>query len=262
MEIKKMSSTEALKIGRVFGQFVLVFSFLFVAFSCNKENPISNNNIVGTVTDADGNTYQTVKIGTQVWMAENLRTTKYNDGTTIPHVTDSAAWCNLTTPGFCYYNNITNSDSIKKWGALYNWYAVNTGKLSHKGWHVSDTSDWNTLKNYLISNGYNYDRTSDSNKIAKSMATKTDWVTSTATGAIGNDLNKNNSSGFSALPGGICNSGSSGIGSYGYWWCYTEPTITEFRQYGYRLCNNTIDLYLNKGGSHQVAGCSVRLVMD
>jgi hypothetical protein len=73
-----------------------------------------SGNISGTVTDADGNVYQTVKIGNQVWMVENLRTTKYDDGTPIPLVTDSAAWEALTTPGYCYYENTINADSIKK----------------------------------------------------------------------------------------------------------------------------------------------------
>ncbi len=78
----------------------------------------------GTVTDVDGNEYQTVRIGNQVWMAENLRTTKYNDGTAIPLVTDSAAWAALTTPGYCNYSNTTNANIIKKYGSFYNWYVV------------------------------------------------------------------------------------------------------------------------------------------
>src|ERR1035441_4507351 len=94
----------------------------------------------GTVTDIDGNVYQTVKIGNQIWTVENLRVTRFNDGTAIPLDTSTATWDSiwnngLTIPAYCYYNNMTNTDSIKKWGALYNWYAVNTGKLAPKGWH-------------------------------------------------------------------------------------------------------------------------------
>src|SRR4030043_168747 len=133
-----------------------------------------SGDISGTVTDADGNVYQTVKIGNQVWTVENLRTTKYDDGSAIPLVTDSAAWAALTTPGFCYYNNTTNADNIKKFGALYNWHAVNTKKLAPKGWHVPTEAEWITLENYLIANGYNWDGTKTENKIAKSMAAKTD----------------------------------------------------------------------------------------
>jgi hypothetical protein len=78
----------------------------------------------GTVTDADGNVYHTVKIGNQVWTVENLRTTKYNDGSSIPLDTSTATWVYLTTPAYCYYNNTTNAGSINKFGALYNWYTL------------------------------------------------------------------------------------------------------------------------------------------
>src|SRR5665647_1584626 len=88
-----------------------------------------------TVKDIDGNVYHTVKIGTQVWMVENLKTTKYNDGTSIPNIIDGTTWSNLTTPGFCFYNNDAANKNI--YGALYNWYTVNTGKLAPTGWHVS-----------------------------------------------------------------------------------------------------------------------------
>jgi hypothetical protein len=93
----------------------------------------------GTVTDIDGNVYQAVKIGNQVWTVENLRTTRYNDGTAIPYVTDNSAWANLTTPGYCYYFNDSTANA-DKYGVLYNWYTVNTGKLSPAGWHVPDTN--------------------------------------------------------------------------------------------------------------------------
>ena len=97
----------------------------------------------GTVTDIDGNTYKTVQIGTQTWMAENLRTTKYNDGEAIPYVTDNSVWVKLETPAYCYYNNdISNK---KMFGALYNWYTVNTGRLCPSGWHVPTDAEWTTL---------------------------------------------------------------------------------------------------------------------
>ena len=83
----------------------IVLGLFIVMMGCAKkteDNPVPDP---GTVTDIDGNSYHTIKIGTQVWMVENLKTTKYNDGTAIPLVTDSAAWANLTTPGYCWYNN-------------------------------------------------------------------------------------------------------------------------------------------------------------
>jgi uncharacterized protein (TIGR02145 family) len=91
---------------------------------------------ISTVKDADGNVYHTVKIGNQVWTVENLRTTRNNDGSAIPHVTDGTEWAALTTPGYCFYDNMSNVDSIKEYGALYNWYAVDTKKLAPAGWHV------------------------------------------------------------------------------------------------------------------------------
>lgn len=86
------------------------------------------------VTDIDGNAYYTATIGTQEWLAENLKVTSYNDGTAIPLVTDNTAWSNLTTAGHCWYNN--DPASKDSYGALYNRYTVNTGKLCASGWHV------------------------------------------------------------------------------------------------------------------------------
>lgn len=152
------------------------------------------------IKDRDGNYYTEVKIGNQYWMVENFRCTVYNDGTPIPHVTDSAQWAGLTTGAHCFYNNSTDNSFRKKFGALYNGYAVTTGKIAPEGWRVPTEDDWTTLQDYLIAYGYNYDGTTDSNKIAKSLAAQSDWVSSTWVGAIGNDLSQNNRSGFSALP--------------------------------------------------------------
>ena len=144
-----------------------------------------------------------VTIGTQVWTVENLRTTKYDDGTPITLDTSAVTWGNATTEMFCYYNNTVNSDTIKKWGALYNWYVVsltNPMKIAPAGWHVPTKAEWTTVQNYLIANRYYWDSTTTGNKIAKAMAAKTDWLASTNSGAIGNDMSTNNRSGFSALP--------------------------------------------------------------
>jgi uncharacterized protein (TIGR02145 family) len=241
---------------------ILGISLLFTGVSCNKGNPVNNNNN-GTITDADGNIYQTIKIGNQVWMAENLRTTKYNDGTAIPLVTDSAAWHYRTTPSYCYYSNTTNADSIKEFGALYNWYTVDTKKLAPAGWHVPSDSEWTVLKNYLVINGYNWDGTTDTatyNKIAKSLASKTDWATSISAGAIGNDLTKNNSSGFSALPGG-CRDGDGGfgtIGDGGDWWSATADGVSSACVRGLAYDGDN----LVRGYSVESCGFSVRLVRD
>jgi len=100
------------------------------------------------LTDADGNEYHTVTIGSQIWMAEPLRTTKYSDGSPITLVSDSLEWLNLVNPGYCWYKNdpVTYKES---YGALYNWYAVNTGKLCPAGWHVPEEQEWLALINFL-----------------------------------------------------------------------------------------------------------------
>jgi uncharacterized protein (TIGR02145 family) len=100
------------------------------------------------LSDIEGNTYKTVKIGTQVWMAENLKTTILNDGTDIPLITDADSWGNLSTPGFCWYNN--DGASFKDtYGALYNGYTINTGKLCPAGWHVPEKEEWLQLRDFL-----------------------------------------------------------------------------------------------------------------
>jgi uncharacterized protein (TIGR02145 family) len=101
-----------------------------------------------------------------------------------------------------FYNNSSDAAAKKKWGALYTWAAASNGKLAPTGWHVPTKAEWETLQNYLITQGYNYDGTTSENKIAKSLAATTDWEKNGETGAIGNDLNLNNASGFSALPAG------------------------------------------------------------
>ena len=114
----------------------------------NQQSFTTQQGTGGTVTDIDGNVYHTVTIGTQTWMVENLKTTKYNDGTAIPLVTDSTAWLNLTTPGYCWYNN--DAATYKNtYGALYNWFTVNTSKLAPSGWHVPTDAEWTTLITYL-----------------------------------------------------------------------------------------------------------------
>jgi uncharacterized protein (TIGR02145 family) len=196
-------------------------------------------------TDGDNNNYPIVKIGTQVWMAENLKTTKYADGNTaIPLVTDDTDWRNLTTPGYCWYEN--NETTYKPtYGALYNWYAVSPGFLCPTGWHVPREAEWINLENYLTVNGFNYDGTITGNKIGKSLASTTGWISGTQTGSVGNTdyPAKRNATGFSALPGGTRNYQIQFIddGNFGYWWSSTEyNTNTAWRR---TIFTNNDELY-------------------
>jgi len=101
-----------------------------------------------TVTDIDGNIYNTVLIGTQIWMKENLKATKFNDGTTIPLVKNASEWSDLSTPAYCWYYSSQELFG-NTYGALYNWYAINTRKLCPTGWHVPGNDEWGALIKYL-----------------------------------------------------------------------------------------------------------------
>jgi len=106
--------------------------------------------IFNPATDADGNDYPAVQIGSQLWMAENLKTTSYRDNTPIPNVTDGVKWAGLTTPAYCWYNNNIRNKDV--YGALYNWYVVETGKLCPEGWHVPADDEWHELILHLDQN--------------------------------------------------------------------------------------------------------------
>ena len=213
-----------------------------------------------TVRDADGNVYHTVKMGNQIWTVENLRTTKFNDGTAIPLVTGDSEWAALASPGYCFYNHITNSDSIKGFGALYNWYAVDTRKLAPEGWRVPTDDDWKMLEKYVACNSYKRDRAENDNKITKSLAARTGWTLLTRNGAVGNDRTTNNEGGFSALPAGCRLNGGAFIylGNGSYWWSATEAgaskAFTRYLYFNYDTLNN--DYFYKR------CGLSVRLLKD
>jgi uncharacterized protein (TIGR02145 family) len=217
-----------------------------------------------SVTDQDGNTYEYLTYGDQVWTVENAKTVTYRDGTPIPQVTDNTEWENLTTGAWCYYDN----DPAK--GKLYNWYAVmgihdtdpNTPnkELAPEGWHVPSDAEWTNLEEYLISNGYNYDGTTTENKIAKAIASITGWDASTTAGAVGNDQSLNNSSGFNASPdGGRGSSGSFGAeGNSAIFLSSTENNLNGMWARDLDFNNN----YLYRYDVNQRHGFSVRFVRD
>jgi len=201
----------------------------------------------GSFTDSrDGQTYKTVKIGTQVWMAENLKCTKYNDGTSIPLIINDTTWSNLSTPGYCWYDN--DGKTFKNtYGALYNWYAINTGKICPTGWHVPTDAEWTTLTNYL--GGENM----AGGKLKESGTTN--WV-SPNTAAT-------NETGFTALPG--AHRGSNGkffdIKFNGSWWSSTESNTDPNNAYRRDIYSNHSDVGRSYG-YNKTSGLSVRCVMD
>jgi uncharacterized protein (TIGR02145 family) len=163
------------------------------------------------VSDIDGNTYKTVQIGTQVWMAENLKTAKYNDGTTIPNISDNTLWENNISGAWCYYGN--NAANNTKFGKLYNWYAVSKTTNGNKnicptGWHVPTHAEWTVLIDYLGGK-------SVAGGKMKEIGT-TNWNSP--------NTESTNTSLFTGLPGGYrTNNGDYyNIGNYGSWWGSTE----------------------------------------
>ena len=167
------------------------------------------------VSDNDGNSYKTVQIGTQVWMAENLKTSKYSDGTTIPNITDNTQLSNLTTGAWAYYNNDAANNA--KYGKLYNWYAVSPTTNGNKnvcptGWHVPTDAEWTVLTDYL--GGENV-----AGGKLKEVDT-TNWISP--------NTESTNASLFTGLPGGsryFYGYYYNDVGSYGYWWSSTESSI-------------------------------------
>lgn len=116
-------------------------------------------------TDGDGNTYDAVVIGEQLWTVENLYTTKYQNGTNIPNVTDNNTWRGLTTGAYCWYNNDESTYSV--YGALYNWYAVDNGLVDNNGYRVPSNADWTQLTDYLINENWCNDVVVTSSNVAQ-----------------------------------------------------------------------------------------------
>ncbi|HJV77176.1 MAG TPA: fibrobacter succinogenes major paralogous domain-containing protein [Paludibacter sp.] len=229
----------------------LVGIVICLTTGCNKvESPVFG----GTVTDVEGNVYHTVTIGTQTWMIENLKTAHYADNTAIPMVTDSAAWTNLKTPGYCWYEN--DSASYKStYGALYNWYAVKTNKLAPEGWHIPTDAEWSTLEDN-VSQYYNV-----SGSLAKILASTTHWIKSGISGAAGNNMKTNNSSGFAALPGGSRINyirSFSQIDSVGGWWSSSYANDTS--ALSLKLANNLSTV--ERINSKRMCGFSIRCIKD
>jgi len=196
----------------------------------------------GTVTDIDGNTYQTVRIGDQWWMAENLKVTHYRNGNPIPIETADIPWRNLTTGAYCNYNNDVNNVAV--YGRLYNWYAVNDVRnIAPEGWHVPSDAEWQTLVDYL-----------GGNAIAggKMKETGTTHWNSPNTGAT-------NESGFTARAGGNRHIWGwfENFGVQARHWSTTEYIIYAWCNFLAYNHSASVRAYSNK-----TAGYSVRCVRD
>ena len=187
---------------------VLAFTGVLLCFICSCKKDDKDLKIeYGSVTDIDGNIYKTVKIGTQWWMAENLKTVRYNNGDSIPNVKILNDWIHLTVGAYCNYDNDENN--VSTYGRLYNWYTLNDErKLAPTGWHISTDLEWDILTNYLGGEVLAGGRLKETNTLH--------WK-SPNSGA-------NNLSGFTALPGGFRQHAGPfiSIGYIGVFWTDTE----------------------------------------
>jgi uncharacterized protein (TIGR02145 family) len=219
--------------------------------------PSADNTVTFTFTeckDGDNNYYPVVQINTQLWMAENLKTTKYNDGTAIPNITDNTAWAALTTGAYSDYNNTPANSTT--YGRLYNWYAVdhnvdtrvasNGGKnVCPTSWHVPTDAEWTTLTDYsggeAIAGG----------KLKETGLTH--WIDPNG-GAT-------NETGFTALPGGsrsLTGAYEDFVSYYGYWWSSAEYSgpLAWYRNMYYGTTS------VHRDCSYERGGFSVRCLRD
>ena len=210
--------------------------FLIILNGCKKDDNTP------TVNDIDGNVYHIVTVGTQVWMVENLKTTKYNDGSAIPLVTDPTAWTNLNTDAYCWYDNNINNKNI--YGGLYNWNSVISGKLCPDGWHVPSKTDWEILLDFLGG-----EATEVGGKLKEKGTSHWENPNTGATDEYG----------FKALPGGE----RYGYGVFTYlgtksnMWSSTASSDTE--TYGLRLFHDDTEFHFTAGWDKK-RGLSVRCI--
>jgi uncharacterized protein (TIGR02145 family) len=173
---------------------------------------------IDPVTDIDGNIYNTVGIGSQLWMAENLKTTKYRNGDLIGTTIPAEKGIFLEEAPKYQWAYDGNESYVTTYGRLYTWYTVTDSRnVCPTGWHVPNDIEWSTLIEYLRNWGYGY--MGDINKFAKSLASTWGWTASSNAGTPGNDQTSNNSSGFTGLPGGTRSSGGTfeSLGTTGNW---------------------------------------------
>jgi uncharacterized protein (TIGR02145 family) len=238
-----------------------IFPFMVMGFvliltnSCkkdnNNDNTTQNSGIIfnskltyGTVTDISGNVYKTITIGTQTWMAENLKVTRYRNGDSIPKISDGTAWSNLTTGAYCDYRNIVSNGTT--YGKLYNWYSImDSRNICPTGWHIPNDTEWEKLYAYLGG----YEQTT-SDKLRETGITHWAYINDGAT----------NASGFTALPGGMRDYGGifTDIGQTCFLWSSTPAGDYYNLDADYYY----LDSGANSGGGSKKNGLSVRCLKD
>jgi uncharacterized protein (TIGR02145 family) len=268
----------------------LLLLIVLLTTGCDKTDDLVDGQSGGIATDNDGNSYQTIVIGEQVWMIENLKTTKYRNGDPIPEIKDASEWGKLSTGAYCVYENY--SDYANIYGNLYNWHTVNDKrKIAPKGWHVPTTEEWKTLMTYVSDTYGNQTNSSTSGEnggagsslsrnnnyelIAKFLASTSLWDSTTIEETPGYNVTQNNQSGFSALPGGFRDIEGKylNMGTNGRYWSSSDyediqlfnpdgtisegdPTMSIF------ITINHDSKMVYQSGMAKGSGCSVRCLKD
>jgi uncharacterized protein (TIGR02145 family) len=215
------------------------------------------------MSDIENNKYNTIVIGNQVWMTENLRSTKYNDGSIIPSITDNEVWRSASSAAYSWYNNDPGNKEL--YGAYYNWYVVDKSMNGNKnvcpsGWHIPIKSEWEVFLNYLSQNGYGFEGNGES--IAKSIAATSGWVSTSGESLVGNDQPSNNSSGFNGVPAGTRSyNGSFAVFSYwAGWWSQTNNYSLSYTSWYVVITN--VDNKPRTIALNQTYGASIRCMKD
>jgi uncharacterized protein (TIGR02145 family) len=251
---------------------IIAFLFLILVCCCKKEDGIktgrstavfNSTKTYGTVKDIDGNVYKTITLGTQTWMAENLRTTCYQNGDPIPNVkgvSDPSLWGNLTTGAYCSYKNTSDNDSIATFGFLYNGYAVTDSRnIAPEGWHVATDAEWDTLETFVAEG--EAETTSTGNGVAGGRlkeAGDLHW---------GYANHADNRSGFTAMPGGqrsVENTGFEIISPFKYityFGCYWSSTSVYANYLLTRLMVPDF-VGISRGQLYMSFGNSIRCIKD
>lgn len=274
--------------------FVLFLSLAILLISCHKDETNSNVNngddngdveepseggegtviyydhlISDAVTDVDGNSYDAVQLGNQVWMAENLRTTRYPDSTAIPLKTSTQYTTAARYVPGQYETNEENMGNIPFYGYLYNWFAVMHGESSSEanpsgvqgicpdGWHVPSDAEWAQLIDYLATQP-RYMASGDSSHLAKALATTWGWQSSELADAIGNNPSVNNLTNFSSLPAGSYHSHARWFGQTAGYYTATESNVSD----AYYHYLNYFDSGVRSGSYYKYVAMSVRCVRN
>lgn len=218
---------------------------LFVGLAC-PESPF--------VTDIDGNVYPAVQVGTQCWMAANLKTTRYRNGTTIPNVTDNTAWSQLNNGAWCNYHNDIDYDAI--YGKLYNWYAAANPNMCPQGWHVPTEAEWQQLESEMGMPSGELGLTGMRGtvyNVGGKLKTNTLWA--------GQNFGATNEIGFSGLPGGSINLFSGTflhLGLIGLWWSVSE----NGPEYAWARAIHSLNYGIERDFNYKFGGLSLRCVKD